>query len=190
VTAPTPVEGARAFDRPLPREFFARDTVRVARELLGATLVHRTRDEFRAVRIVETEAYLGRSDPASHSYRGETKRNRSMFGPPGHLYVFPIHQVVCANVVTQNAEAVLLRAGEPLDDALPNPSGPGRLCRALGIHRAHDGLDLLTSEVRLAKGRRPDSPIAVGRRVGISRGTEAPLRFALRDNRWVSRPWP
>ena len=84
------------------------------------------------MRIVECEAYES-GDPASHAFLGPTLRNRSMFAPPGTLYVFSIHRVYCANVVGRAGEAALLRAGEPLTPGLPSPSGPGRLCRALGI---------------------------------------------------------
>ncbi len=172
--------------RRLGRAFFDRPTRRVARALLGATL--RVGD--RAVRIVETEAYVAR-DPASHTYRGPTERNRSMFGPPGTLYVYRIHQVVCANLVTRRGEAVLLRAGEPRTEGLANPSGPGRLCRALGLVRADDGVSVVSDpRIRLEARSRVPRTILVGPRVGIRRAVDRPLRFALADNPWVSRPRP
>jgi len=93
------------------RGFFARPAARLARELLGATLTVRFGPVRRSVRIVETEAYV-RGDPASHAYRGPTERNRSMFSSPGTLYVYRIHQVVCANLVARRGEAVLVRAGD------------------------------------------------------------------------------
>lgn len=144
----------------------------------------------RSARIVETEAYLT-GDPASHAYSGPTRRNRSMFGRPGTLYVFRIHQVVCANVVTRRGEAVLLRAAEPLDGLLGDLRGPGRLCRALGITLELDGSDLLDGPVRILPGRGPRTePIVAGPRVGIRRAADRPLRYALEANRWVSRPRP
>jgi len=175
---------SRAGPHRLGRAFFDRPTVRVARALLGATLWVGER----AVRIVETEAYLT-GDPASHAYRGPTKRNRSMFGPPGTLYVFRIHQVVCANLVTRRGEAVLLRAGEPLTPGLGNPSGPGRLCRALGLRLADDGTSVISDRrihLEAQPGRR--IRVRVGRRVGIRRAVRRPLRFSLDGNPWVSRP--
>ena len=93
--------------------FFDRPTRRVARELLGAVFRTRGPGGVRAVRLVEVEAYVAR-DPANHAFGGPTRRNRSMFGPPGTLYVYRIHRVVCANVVTRPGQAVLIRAGEPL----------------------------------------------------------------------------
>jgi len=179
----------RAFSAPLARRFYERPAAAVARELVGTILVRRTAGRLRAVRLVETEAY-GRGDPASHSFRGETARNRSMFGPPGHLYVYPIHQVVCANAVARSGEAVLLRAAEPLHGVSESPSGPGRLCRALGITRAFDGADLLTSDVRIAAGTERPTSLTVGPRVGIQRAAERPLRFSWPEHPWVSRPRP
>ena len=175
--------------RPLPSHFFGRPTPIVARDLLGQELTLRTRRGERTVRIVETEAYLAH-DPASHAFRGRTARNGSMFGPPGTLYVFRIHQVVCANITTRPGEAVLLRAGEPVHGALPNTSGPGRLCRALHITMRDDGSSVRTGRIRLQRGRGRIGPIIVGRRVGIRRAADRRLRFALNGNRWVSRPRP
>ncbi len=172
--------------RRLGRAFFDRPTVAVARDLLGTTL----RVGERAVRIVETEAYLT-GDPASHAFRGPTPRNRSMYGRPGTLYVFRIHQVFCANIVTRPAEAVLLRAGEPISDGLGDTSGPGRLCRALGISRADDGRSVTTDPALRLEGRPSGSVrIVAGPRVGLSRATERRLRFAIAGNPWVSRPRP
>jgi DNA-3-methyladenine glycosylase len=176
---------------PFSRAFFERPTRRVARELLGARLTARGRGGSRTVRLVETEAYV-RDDPANHAYLGPTVRNRSMFGPPGTLYVYRIHQVVCANVVTHPGEAVLLRAGAPEPESVESASGPGRLCRFLGITIADDGADL--SEGRrfsLEPGARPGaSAVAVGPRVGIRQAADRPLRFCLRGERAVSSPRP
>jgi DNA-3-methyladenine glycosylase len=174
----------RAERRRLGRAFFDRPTVEVARDLLGCTL--RVGD--RAVRIVETEAYLTH-DPASHAYRGPNRRNRSMFDGPGTLYMFRIHQVVCANLVTRRGEAVLLRAGEPATDGLSNPSGPGRLCRALGLRITDDGTPTTTDRrIRLERVVGERGRIEVGRRVGIRKAARRRLRFAVAGNEWVSRP--
>jgi len=177
-------------DRRLGRGFFDRPTVVVARELLGARLSVRDDVTSRSVRLVETEAYVA-NDPANHAYRGPTRRNRSMFGPPGTLYVYRIHQVVCANLVTRPGEAVLLRAGA-VDGVDPRAaSGPGRLCRFLGIGLADDGADVTVGS-RLAvhpPSHRPHG-IAVGPRVGIRRAAGRPLRFATRGDRAVSSPRP
>jgi DNA-3-methyladenine glycosylase len=174
-------------------EFFDRPTVVVARDLLGTQFRVRAPDGWHGVRLVEVEAYLHR-DPASHAFRGPTRRNRSMFGPPGTLYMFRIHQVVCANLVTRSGEAVLLRAGAPLDESLPNPSGPGRLCRALGLRIEDDGLYVPESdrvELLLPEPTEREPAIIVrSPRVGIRKAAERPLRFSISRDRWVSRPRP
>lgn len=179
---------ARSFEpapgRRLGRGFFDRPTVAVARALLGCVL----RVGERAVRIVETEAYVA-NDPANHAFRGPTERNRSMFGAPGTLYVYRIHQVVCANLVTRRGEAVLLRAGEPMTQGLASPSGPGRLCRALGIQLSDDGTPATANpRIRVEPRLGVRGRVAVGRRVGIRRATDRRLRFALAESPWVSRP--
>lgn len=192
---------------PLDREWFARPTVTVARELVGCVLVvdAGSDDEVRA-RIVEVEAYLGTSDPASHAFRGPTPRARIMFGPAGHLYVYLSYGVHhCANLVTEpggTAGAVLLRgaaviAGEPVvrrrrgaaaaRDALLR--GPGNLCRGLGLALADNGLDVCSGPGRLAVlGAEDRPPVSEGVRVGISAAADAPLRFAWRGHPAVSRP--
>ncbi len=181
--------GPPAFDAPLPRSFYDRPTVRVARALLGTVLVRLTPSGPIAARVVETEAYIAR-DPANHAFGGPTPRNRSMFAGPGTLYVYRIHQVHCANAVTRKGEAVLLRAAEPLLGPLGDLRGPGRLCRGFGLTRAEDGTDLVGGPVRLLPGRRGRARIVVGPRVGIRKAVDWPLRFALEENRWVSRPRP
>jgi DNA-3-methyladenine glycosylase len=175
------------FEAPFPREWFHRPTVQVARALLGSVLARRRRGRIDAARIVETEAYLV-GDPASHSYRGPTQRNRSMFGEPGTLYVFRIHQVHCANVVTQPGEAVLLRAGEPVGPGLGSTRGPGRLARELGLSLKFDGVDLTRAEIRVLAGAPSNERVACGPRIGISKAKERPLRFYYADNRYVSGP--
>jgi DNA-3-methyladenine glycosylase len=173
--------------RRLGRRFFARATVRVARALLGAELRVRGPGGARAGRIAETEAYLT-GDPASHAFRGRTSRNRSMFAAPGTLYVFRIHRVVCANLVTRRGEAVLLRAASVAGLAATAASGPGRLCRVLGITIADDGSDVVSgSRFALYPRRGPSSPVAIGPRVGIRRAADRPLRFWIAGDPAVSR---
>lgn len=172
----------------LPRPFFARPTVRVARDLLGATFTVKGPAGRRSVRIVETEAYVA-DDPANHADRGMTRRNRSMFGAPGTVYVYRIHQVVCANVVTRPGQAVLLRAAEPLGALSGSPVGPGRLCRVLGITQEDDGKDAVVGpRFTFAQGPPRSEKVVVGPRVGISQAMERPLRFALAGSNYVSRP--
>jgi len=194
----------RAVRAPRAQEL-ARPTIAVARELLGAVLEHVTPDGVVAGRIVETEAYLAAGDPASHSHRGRTDRNDSMFGPPGRAYVYLCYGVHrCFNVVTAPAgtgEAVLVRALEPLEglELMRSRrgvardrdlcSGPGKLCAALGIELAHDGVDLARSALRLwwPRSRAGYALLTAGPRIGIRHAAELPLRFALRDSAWTSR---
>jgi DNA-3-methyladenine glycosylase len=155
-------------DQPLEVAFYERDVVAVARDLLGMTLVRAMRAGLTRARIVEVEAYLAQDDPASHAFRGRTRRNASMFGPPGRAYVYAIHARWCLNVVTEPAgvgSAVLIRAvepvcGEPLmrerrglsapggltnariTDARRLTGGPARVCEALAVDRTLDGWDL------------------------------------------------
>ncbi|MDX2015948.1 MAG: DNA-3-methyladenine glycosylase [Myxococcaceae bacterium] len=153
---------------PLPRAFSARDTVLVARALLGQLLVHEVDGARRVGRIVETEAYLGPHDLACHSSKGRTARTEVMFGPPGHAYVFLVYGMHhCVNVVTGNGAAVLLRALEPLEGLTGHRTdGPGRLTRALGLTRAHDGLPLDERPLYLARGV-PVRRIGTSARIGV-----------------------
>jgi DNA-3-methyladenine glycosylase len=189
--------------QPVSAEFLAADSVAVAPRLLNAVLVHGDR----AVRIVEVEAYRGEEDPASHAYRGPTRRNASMFGRPGLLYVYFTYGMHwCANVVCGpegQARAVLLRAGAPIRglDAMraARPaarvpadlcSGPAKLCQAMGIDRAHDGVDLLdpAGGLRLLRDDEgPPSDPGVGTRVGIRVAADAPWRWWVRGDPNVSR---
>ena len=177
----------------------ARPVLQVAPELVGAELYV----DGVGGRIVEVEAYH-HEDPASHGYLGRrTARNASMFLEGGHAYVYRSYGIHwCLNVVTGDegeAEAVLIRALEPLagidamrerrglDDVRALCSGPGKLCQALAITRAHDGL--LLTEPPLELRERTDEPeIAVGARIGISKGQELPWRFGLAGSRFLSRP--
>src|SRR3954463_9799231 len=141
--------------RPLPRDFYDRPADVVARELLGALLLRRTGDRLRIGRIVETEAYLGPHDLASHSSRGRTPRTEVMFGAPGHAYVYLIYGMHwCMNAVVLpkgTAAAVLLRALEPVSNLDGRTQGPGLLCRAMGIDRKLQGHDLCSKTLFIAR---------------------------------------
>jgi DNA-3-methyladenine glycosylase len=180
----------------LPRAFYARDARVVARALLGKILVHQDGGVRRAARIVETEAYHGPRDLASHARAGPTPRAAIMFGPPGVAYVYLIYgQSHCMNVVTGPdgfPAAVLLRAGEPVEGCLHSTRGPGNLCRALGIRREHDnGRDLEGNDLFVEDAPRPREQVVAGPRVNVHYAgpwAEKPWRYALAGNVWVSRP--
>jgi DNA-3-methyladenine glycosylase len=165
--------------RRLPRTFYDRDTIAVARELLGMELVHVVDGIPRVGRIVETEAYLGPHDLAAHSSRGLTDRTRVMFGPPGHAYVYLIYGMhCCMNVVTQRegtASAVLLRALEPVAPLEGRTQGPGLLCKAMGIDRRQNDADLCGDELFVAAPAR-QVPIAIVKRPRI--GVDNPRHWA------------
>jgi DNA-3-methyladenine glycosylase len=179
----------------LPRGFHDRPTEAVARALLGMLLAHRVDGLLRLGRVVETEAYLGPHDRASHAARGRAPRTEVMFGPPGHAYVYLIYGVHhCLNVVTEpegHAAAVLIRALEPVQGIDANTRGPGLLCRALGIDRRHNGLDLVGTELFLAEPAHREPIEVVARpRIGVAYAGEwaaRPLRFFIRGNPFVSR---
>ncbi len=180
----------------LSRPFYDRDTMEVARDLLGKFLVRSDGTATRIGRIVEVEAYVGPEDLACHSSKGRTERNRTMFGPPGHAYVYMVYGMhCCLNAVTEaegHASAVLLRALE-LVAGLEGPvNGPGRLCRAMGIDRRLDGHDLTGDGFYIAEGPGA-SPAAIVKRprIGVDyagRWAKRLLRFYIRGNPFVSRP--
>ncbi len=197
-------------DRPpaLARAFFRRDPRVVAPELLGKVLIHEGADGTppRAGRIVEVEAYCGEADPGSHAYRGMTSRNRTMFGPPGGLYVYFTYGMHwCANVVCGDEGeglAVLLRAVSPMTGveamfvARPRArrerdlcSGPAKLCQAFGLDGAFDGADLVLADrgVRVADDDTPPptDPLQTTR-IGLSAGAEHPWRWCVRGDPHVS----
>jgi DNA-3-methyladenine glycosylase len=180
----------------LPRSFYDRDTALVAQDLLGKTLVHVVDGVPRMGRIVETEAYLGPHDRAAHSARGRTPRNAVMFGPPGHSYVNYIYGMhFCFNVVTEregHASAVLIRAIEPLANISGRTCGPGLLCRALGIEKQQNGLDLLGNELFIAESAGLEHHVIVKRtRIGVDYAgvwAKRLLRFYIKGNAFVSRP--
>lgn len=180
----------------LPRSFYDRDTTLVARELLGKLLVHESGGVQRVGRIVETEAYLGPHDLASHSARGLTRRNQPMFGPPGHAYVYFIYGMYhCMNVVTEregHASAVLLRALEPVQNLAGRTQGPGLLCRAMHIDKRLNAHDLLSDDFYLAEPPAAGPVVIVKRaRVGVHYArhwAKRHLRFYLKGNPFISRP--
>ena len=190
----------------LPRQFFEGYTPRVSRALLGAVLVRVVDGERLSGMIVETEAYRGAEDPASHAYRGRTKRNTVMFGEGGHAYVYFSYGFHwCLNLTTEpagRAGAVLIRAVEPIDGLetmLRNRSldsdehvtdGPGKLTQALGIDSGLNGEDLVTSDkLFVEEGKRMEKS-GSSPRVGIRRGVEFKWRFFVRGNRFVSKVRP
>ena len=168
----------------LTRNFYARSTLIVARQLIGMQLVHRVAGLRRVGRIVETEAYLGPRDLAAHSARGKTPRNAVMFGPPGHAYVYFIYGFWnCLNVVTREEgvpQAVLLRALEPVEAIDDKTWGPGLLCRAMHIDRTLNGTDLRGQ--RLWIERPPDSE----RRPRVARATRIGVDYS---GDWAQRLW-
>jgi DNA-3-methyladenine glycosylase len=184
---------------PLTKAFFDRSVHAVAPDLIGATLMV---DGIGGT-IVEVEAYH-HTDPAAHSYGGRTPRNAVMFGPPGYAYVYRSYGIHwCLNFVCEeegSASAVLIRALEPtaglkemqrrrgIDEVQVLCSGPGRLCQALGITKAHDGMALDRSPFEL-RARAGEPAIAVGRRIGITKAAEEPWRYGLAGSRFLSRPF-
>jgi DNA-3-methyladenine glycosylase len=181
----------------LGREFFARSVHEVAPELLGCTLLV----DGVGGTVVEVEAY-DHEDPASHGFRGETARNRSMFGPPGHAYVYRSYGIHwCLNLVCEEngvAAAVLLRALDPahgveemrarrdLDEPRLLCSGPGRLCQALAVTGEHDGLSLDRPPFEL-RAREGEPEIVTGPRVGITQAADLPWRYGLAGSPFLSR---
>ena len=193
----------------LPRSFFGRSSVEVAPALLGCVLRHQSPDGPVAARLTEVEAYRGSGDPASHAYRGKTRRNAVMFGPPGHAYVYFTYGMhFCVNLVclpAGTAEAVLLRAGEIVEGAAlarrRRPAaraghdlarGPARLCQALAIDRGLDGADVCDPAAPLrilaAAPVRPPDPAAIrtGPRVGVASAAEVAWRFWVDGDPTVS----
>jgi DNA-3-methyladenine glycosylase len=196
----------------IARAFFARHATEVAPDLLGCVIEHQTPDGLVAVALTETEAYAGETDPASHAYRGKTRRNAVMFGPPGHAYVYFTYGMhFCVNLVClgeNTASAVLLRAGSVIageelartrragrgpDRAIPARDlarGPARLCQALGIDRSLDGADVCAADsplrVRMPGTTARSVKISSGPRVGVAVAAEVPWRFWLEGEPTVS----
>lgn len=179
---------------PLPRSFFDRPTAEVARALLGCRIARLDGAIVRVGRIVETEAYLGVTDKACHSHKGRTARTEVMFGPPGHAYVYFIYGThYCLNAVTRapgEAEAVLIRAVEPLEGCLSPADGPGLVCRALRIDKALNGADLCAGELTFWPAERAVASVACGPRVGVAYAgawARRLLRFWEAGSPFVSR---
>lgn len=198
----------------LDREFYNRDSIVVARELLGKVLVHEIDGNRISAKIVETEAYMGVEDKAAHSYEGRrTPRVEVMYGEPGFTYVFMIYGMhSCFNVVVNKKgtpQAVLIRAVEPMEGlewmaqkrfGMPYEvltksqrksltNGPGKLCRACSIDRSLNGMDLCSNELYIEEGIKEEFDIVTTKRVGIDYAEEAkdfPWRFYIKDNENVS----
>lgn len=192
----------------LTKDFFAQDALTVAPRLIGCVLTHDSPEGRTAMRLVEVEAYRGASDPGSHGYRGLTPRTRTMYGPPGRLYVYFTYGMHwCSNVVCGPegvCEAVLLRAGEPLEgidlmrarrgvaDIRLLGAGPARLTQAMGIGKEHDGATLLRGgHLRVETGSRGSggNEIARTRRVGLGagRGDDLEYRWVVSGSPFASR---
>ena len=197
----------------LPRSFYLRPTLDVARDLLGKYFVRKYRGKILMGKIVEVEAYLGEKDPASHAFNGKTKRNDVMFWRGGHLYVYFTYGMhLCSNVVTEKegkGRAVLIRAVEPITgiemmqklresanklkrgkiaDRVNLTNGPAKFCQAFGIRREQNGTDLLGDEIFITKGESIlRSKIAATRRIGIKNGKKKRWRFYIKGNIFVSK---
>jgi DNA-3-methyladenine glycosylase len=181
--------------RKLGPAFYRRPAADVARDMIGTILVRRIGDERFRARIVETEAYLGPEDLASHASKGRTKRTEVMFGPAGRAYVFFIYGMYdMFNVVVGapgSAQAILVRAAEPLDGWKADLSGPGKLARAMRITRVDNGLNLSGDVLFLLSNPQDRPTILVGPRVGIDYAKEwkdRPLRYMDANSLAVSKP--
>jgi DNA-3-methyladenine glycosylase len=190
---------APALGKPLKRRWFARSVHEVAPDLIGATLLVNGVGGI----IVEVEAYH-HTDPAAHSFRGPTPRNRVMFGPPGFLYVYRSYGIHwCMNIVCEpegSASAVLIRALEPthglaamrrrrgVTEAKMLCSGPGKLTDALGVTHAHNGMALDAPPFAI-HGRVSEVEVAVGVRIGITKAAELPWRYGLKGSKFLSKPF-
>jgi DNA-3-methyladenine glycosylase len=194
----------------LNKSFYKRDLLVVAKDLLGKVLVKAGGRNLLAGRIVEVEAYHGDFDEASHSFGGVTKRNEIMFEDGGYLYVYFTYGAHhCCNVVTGKkgqGTAVLIRAVEPVDGVdkmiknrfgrkLKNEkeifnltSGPGKVCQAFRINRSHSGIDLTGEKIFILDNKRiSKNEIGISQRIGISKSTELPWRFFVKNNPYLSR---
>ncbi|NOX36824.1 MAG: DNA-3-methyladenine glycosylase [Calditrichaeota bacterium] len=198
--------GDPLWQHPLPRSFFARPTLTVAQGLLGHLLVRTYQSHLLVGRIVETEAYIGKDDPACHAARGRTPRNAVMFGPPGYSYIYFIYgKHYCLNVVTEPEgfpAAVLIRALEPVEgiewmqqlrSGVPREqltNGPGKLCQALALDHQLNGIDMCrVGPLYIVPGTAvAREQIVQLSRIGIKQGTEHPWRFYVKGNPFVSRP--
>lgn len=193
----------KSMAKKLDRKFYNRPTLRVAKELLGKYLVVQKDGRLVSGKIVETEAYIGSKDPASHAYRGMTSRNQVMFGQPGHAYVYLTYGIHhCLNLVTEKRgypAAVLIRALEPAggvelmrkrrrnQKSRELASGPAKLCQALNIDRKLNGADLCSDVVYVEDRGEAVDDIATSSRIGIKEGKTRRWRFFVKGNRFISR---
>ncbi len=194
----------------LKKNFYQRELLTVAKDLLGKTLVKNGKGEILTGKIVEVEAYHGDVDKASHSYRGKTKRNEIMFEQGGFLYVYFTYGAhYCCNVVTgkkNQGTAVLIRAVEPLSGInkmiknrfrrkLKNEkeifnltSGPGKICKAFGINKTHSGIDLTGDQIYIMDNKKITiDNIGISTRIGITKSVNLPWRFFIKNNPFLSR---
>ena len=194
----------------LSKSFYKRDLLTVAKELLGKVLIKKNPKNLLAANIVEVEAYNGEIDKAAHTYSGRTERNKVMFNEGGFLYVYLSYGVHhCCNIVTgfeEKGTAVLIRAVEPLkglDMMIKNrfsrklkndmeiinlTSGPGKVCKALGINKDHSGIDLTGDKIFLLdQPKVKASEIGISKRIGITKSTNYPWRFYIKENQYLSR---
>lgn len=187
----------------LRRRFFAQPTLQVARKLLGKYLVLKQNGTLLSGKIVETEAYVGKDDPASHAFGRITPRNQIMYGPPGYAYIYFIYgNYFCLNFVTGKEgfpAAVLIRAIEPIDgiekmsknrgsvtrENLTN--GPGKLCQALGIDKGFNGWDITSNSLFVEDRNDKVDQIENSKRIGINQGTDKKWRFYIAKNSYVSK---
>ena len=194
----------------LPRKFYIRPVISVAKDLLGKVLIRKDENQILAARIVEVEAYDGKVDKASHSFNGKTKRNEVMFNVGGYFYVYFTYGAhFCSNVVTGKSDhgaAVLIRAVEPLigiDKMIKNrfnrnlksekeiynlTSGPGKVCKAFDFNKEHSGLDLTSSDVFIVdQPKLRKNKIGISKRIGITKSVSLPWRFFEIGNPYLSR---
>jgi DNA-3-methyladenine glycosylase len=180
---------------------YEKSTIEVAKKLLGMYLVHETKEGTTIGKIVETEAYHHKDDPGSHTWKGETKRNKQMFGPPGKAYVYLIYGMYyCINVVTHKkgvGEAVLIRALEPVEgielmkkrrkreDHICD--GPAKLCTAMAITTEHNGVDLHKGKLYLKQGEKEEIEIFTTTRIGLSKGADLLYRYYIKGNKFISK---
>ena len=193
----------RIMKKKLNRKFYNRPTLKVARELLGKYLVVKKEGTYVSGKIVETEAYIGPDDPASHAYRGMTRRNKVMFGDPGYAYVYLTYGMHhCLNFVTERKgfpAAVLIRALEPsegieimrkrrkIEDLKNLTNGPAKVCQALGIDRTLNGADLCSDVIYVEDRENEPAKIVFTSRIGIKEGKDKKWRFYIENNEFVSK---
>jgi len=187
----------------LKRRFFEKPTLKVAKELLGKYLVVKKRGKLVYGKIVETEAYIGKKDPASHAYRGVTPRTKLMFGEPGYAYIYLTYGMYyCLNFITEKEgfpAAVLVRAVEPkegLDLMIKRrkiknkenlTNGPGKVCKAFGLDKSLNGADICSDVIWIEdRGENPEKIVSASR-IGIKVGKDKKWRFYIEENRFVSK---